>query len=111
MYSKKMKKAARVVAVFLKHASEIDAAAIYKRVMDDPMGKATTILSNAKSVGVKGYPKFITSPLISKIEQNVGEYSKKLNGFDPAKVQDFIKKNPNIFKGVQNFQRNVAPIV
>ena len=105
-----MKKAALAVYVMMKHAAEIDPAAIYERVIKDPMGKAPTILGNAKSIGVKGYPKFVTSPIISKVENNVEEYAKMLPTLNPQKVQEFIKKNPGIFKGVQSSTKSITPI-
>jgi hypothetical protein len=81
---------------------KVDPEAVYKKVTGDPLKYAPTIINNAKQVGVKGYPGFVTKPIISAVEGNVSEYAKKLPTFNPEKIKKFITDNPGIFRGVKN---------
>ena len=111
VYNKKMKKAAKVVSVFLKHAADIDAGAVYQKVLKRPIENAPKIIENAKEFGVVGFPKFLVNAVIPKVEKNLDKYVQKLPTFDPKKVQEFISKNPKIFQNVsQRFIPSSATI-
>ena len=105
-----MKKAARIISVFVKHANDIDAAAIYQKVLKNPTKNAPGIIENAKQFGVKGFPKFLVDAIIPKVEKNLDEYVQKVPTFNPQKVQDFIKKNPKIFNSVTTNFLPTSPV-
>ena len=80
------------------------ASEIYKRFIKDPMAAAPIVLNNAKSSKINGLPipNFVAKSYIPKIEKNPAPYLESLKKINPDRVINFIKKNPDIFKGVQN---------